>query len=462
MCRYNSTFFASSNTGMETFLIKGGQLFLSLSILVVLHELGHFLPAKLFKTRVEKFYLFFNPWFSLFKVKRGETEYGIGWLPLGGYVKIAGMVDESMDKVQLEKDPEPWEYRAKPAWQRLVIILGGVTVNILLAFAIYSMTLFAFGERYLPNKNLSDGVWVIDSLAYNIGLRTGDKVVSVNNTSPERFSDILPEMVYGGNMLVERNGTSVQIDLPEDMVGQLVEGSPSPLLFPRIPFVVSAIPDSSHNAASGLQEGDRILAINQNRLLYFDEYQQAFKEESGKKALLRVEREGAEIDLQVQINEDGKIGVVPAMFSYKDLQNLAVYQFETKKYGFFESIPLGISKGIKKLGDYWRQLKLIADFSTGAYKGVGSFGTMGKLFSDTWNWQVFWEMTALLSIVLAVMNVLPIPALDGGHAMFIVFEMVSGRKPGTKFMEIAQTVGMVLLLLLMVYALGKDAQRFFF
>jgi regulator of sigma E protease len=447
---------------METFLIKGGQLLLSLSILVVLHELGHFIPAKLFKTRVEKFYLFFNPWFSLFKVKKGETEYGLGWLPLGGYVKIAGMVDESMDKEQLEKDPEPWEYRAKPAWQRLVIILGGVTVNILLAFAIYSMTLFAFGERYLPNDNLSDGVWVVDSIAYDLGLRTGDKVLSVNGTKPDRFSEILPEMVYGGSMLVERNSEKLEISIPNDIVGQLVDRKLSPLLMPRIPFVISNIPDSSHNLDADLKVGDQLLKLNGTELLYFDQYQLALKELSGQKAKLTIVREGERQEIQVDISEEGRVGVVPAMFSYSDLQKMEVYQFETKEYGFLEAIPLGISKGVKKLGDYWKQLKLIADFSTGAYKGVGSFGTMGKLFSASWNWQVFWEMTALLSIILAVMNVLPIPALDGGHAMFIVFEMVSGRKPSTKFMEAAQTVGMVLLLLLMVYALGKDAQRFFF
>lgn len=447
---------------METFLIKGGQLLLSLSILVVLHELGHFIPAKLFRTRVEKFYLFFNPWFSLFKVKKGETEYGIGWLPLGGYVKISGMVDESMDKEQLDKEPEDWEYRAKPAWQRLVIILGGVTVNILLAFAIYAMTLFAFGERYLPNQNLTNGVWVVDSIAYNVGLRTGDKILAVNDVEPERFSDILPEMVFGGTMKVERAGELMNIEVPGDIVGKLVEGKQTPLLLPRIPFVISGIPDSSHNATAGLEKGDQVIAINDQKLEYFDQYKDELKRLSGQDAQITVERENGKKTLDVKISEDGKVGVVPAMFSYSDMQKMGVYQFETKEYGFFESIPLGISKGIKKLGDYWKQLKLIADFSTGAYKGVGSFGTMGKLFSSTWNWQVFWEMTALLSIILAVMNVLPIPALDGGHAMFIIFEMVSGRKPSTKFMEAAQTVGMVLLLLLMVYALGKDAQRFFF
>lgn len=447
---------------MEVFLIKGGQLLLSLSILVVLHELGHFIPAKLFKTRVEKFYLFFNPWFSLFKVKRGETEYGIGWLPLGGYVKIAGMIDESMDKEQLEKDPEPWEYRAKRAWQRLVIILGGVTVNILLAFAIYSMTLFAFGERYLPNQNLSDGVWVIDSIAYDVGLRTGDKVISINDVQPERFSDILPELVYGGSLTIERNSEMLNLSIPGDIVGKLVEGNQNPLLLPRIPFVISNLPDSSHNASSGLARGDRIVAMDGEELKYFDQFKSKLQEVKGQEVNLRIQRDNSELEVKVNINDKGHIGVVPAMFSYNELQEMEVYDFETKQYGFFEAIPLGISKGIKKLGDYWKQLKLIADFSTGAYKGVGSFGTMGKLFSASWNWQVFWEMTALLSIILAVMNVLPIPALDGGHAMFIVFEMISGRKPSTKFMEAAQTVGMVLLLMLMVYAIGKDAQRFFF
>ncbi|HAS35947.1 MAG TPA: RIP metalloprotease RseP [Flavobacteriales bacterium] len=446
---------------MEEFLIKATQLILSLSILVVLHELGHFIPAKLFKTRVEKFYLFFNPWFSLFKVKRGDTEYGIGWLPLGGYVKISGMIDESMDKEQMSKPPEPWEYRAKPSWQRLVIILGGVVVNFLLAFLIYAMSLFYFGEKYLPNDNIVDGVWVVDSVGTNLGLQTGDKIVSFDGRTPERFSEVNEGLLLGERAIIERNGEQIELEIPTDMIGQAIERESPLLVMPRIPFVISNVPDSSHNASIGLEPLDRVRTINGERVDYFDQAKTILAEYSGSDVSLGLERNGESLNLTAHISEEGMIGVVPAMFSYNDMEQLGVYQFETLKYGFWASFPAGVNKGLEKLASYWRQLSKLADLSSGAYRGLGSFGTMGKLFSATWNWQVFWEMTAFLSIILGLMNVLPIPALDGGHAMFIVIEMVSGRPPSQKVMEAAQTIGMVLLLLLMTYAIGNDIFRAF-
>lgn len=446
---------------MEEFLIKATQLILSLSILVVLHELGHFIPAKLFKTRVEKFYLFFNPWFSLFKVKRGDTEYGIGWLPLGGYVKISGMIDESMDKEQMSKPPEPWEYRAKPSWQRLVIILGGVVVNFLLAFLIYAMSLFYFGEKYLPNDNIVDGIWVVDSVGTNLGLQTGDKIVSFDGRTPERFSEVNEGLLLGERAIIERNGEQIELEIPTDMIGQAIERESPLLVMPRIPFVISNVPDSSHNASIGLEPLDRVRTINGERVDYFDQAKTILAEYSGSDVSLGLERNGESLNLTAHISEEGMIGVVPAMFSYNDMEQLGVYQFETLKYGFWASFPAGVNKGLEKLASYWRQLSKLADLSSGAYRGLGSFGTMGKLFSATWNWQVFWEMTAFLSIILGLMNVLPIPALDGGHAMFIVIEMVSGRPPSQKVMEAAQTIGMVLLLLLMTYAIGNDIFRAF-
>ena len=446
---------------MEEFLIKATQLILSLSILVVLHELGHFIPTKLFKTRVEKFYLFFTPWFSLFKVKRGDTEYGIGWLPLGGYVKISGMIDESMDKEQMSKPPEPWEYRAKPSWQRLVIILGGVVVNFLLAFLIYAMSLFYFGEKYLPNDNIVDGVWVVDSVGTNLGLQTGDKIVSFDGRTPERFSEVNEGLLLGERAIIERNGEQIELEIPTDMIGQAIERESPLLVMPRIPFVISNVPDSSHNASIGLEPLDRVRTINGERVDYFDQAKTILAEYSGSDVSLGLERNGESLNLTAHISEEGMIGVVPAMFSYNDMEQLGVYQFETLKYGFWASFPAGVNKGLEKLASYWRQLSKLADLSSGAYRGLGSFGTMGKLFSATWNWQVFWEMTAFLSIILGLMNVLPIPALDGGHAMFIVIEMVSGRPPSQKVMEAAQTIGMVLLLLLMTYAIGNDIFRAF-
>jgi regulator of sigma E protease len=371
------------------------------------------------------------------------------------------MIDESMDKEQMSKPPEPWEYRAKPSWQRLVIILGGVVVNFLLAFLIYAMSLFYFGEKYLPNDNIVDGVWVVDSVGTNLGLQTGDKIVSFDGRTPERFSEVNEGLLLGERAIIERNGEQIELEIPTDMIGQAIERESPLLVMPRIPFVISNVPDSSHNASIGLEPLDRVRTINGERVDYFDQAKTILAEYSGSDVSLGLERNGESLNLTAHISEEGMIGVVPAMFSYNDMEQLGVYQFETLKYGFWASFPAGVNKGLEKLASYWRQLSKLADLSSGAYRGLGSFGTMGKLFSATWNWQVFWEMTAFLSIILGLMNVLPIPALDGGHAMFIVIEMVSGRPPSQKVMEAAQTIGMVLLLLLMTYAIGNDIFRAF-
>lgn len=445
---------------MNEILIKAFQLIASLSILVILHELGHFIPAKLFKTKVEKFYLFFDPWFSLFKIKRGETEYGIGWLPLGGYVKIAGMIDESMDKEQLKQPPQPWEFRSKPAWQRLIIMVGGVTVNVILAMAIYAMTLFVWGEKYLPNQNLTNGIWTVDSLANEIGLQNGDKILAINGQPIEKFSDIMSEMLTGGILTLERNGSTQFLDIPSDFVSTLIDNEAKQLIYPRMPAMVAQIPEDSPNADK-LMEKDKIIGINGVHITYFDELKSELKKYSNQAIEITINREGEVFNQTVQISENHTIGFAPAFFSFSDLEKAGVYEFADLRYGLFASIPAGINKAVDKLNFYVKQFKLILNPETGAYKGLGGFASIGNLFPATWSWQAFWEITAFLSIILAFMNILPIPALDGGHVMFLIYEMVSGRKPSEKFLEYAQLTGFVILITLLIYANGMDAIRAF-
>lgn len=443
-------------------VIKIGQLLLALSILIVLHELGHFLFARLFKVRVEKFFLFFDAGFSLFKVKKGDTEYGIGWLPLGGYVKISGMIDESLDKEQMKKPPQPYEFRSKPAWQRLLIMLGGVIVNLILGFLIYSFILFTWGERYLPNKNLSDGIWVIDTVMYQTGLQTGDKILSINNVEPVSFQNVFEEIIYGGTMIVERNGEKVQLEIPEDFIGQLADHrikNDGLLLYPRIPFIVREVIDSLHNATSGLQAKDRIIAVNGHSIKYFDEYRPLIDTLKNRSVILTVDREGKKEDIRVKIDENGMLGIEYAILSYTQLEKLGIYDLETREFSFLQSIPAGFIKAKETLQKYLRQLKLIVNIKSGAHKGIGGFGAIAGLFPPVWDWENFWVITAFLSIMLAVLNLLPIPALDGGHVTFLLFEIITGRKPGEKFLEYAQIVGMVILLMLLVYANGNDIYR---
>lgn len=442
-------------------LIKIGQLLLSLSILIVLHELGHFVFARLFKTRVEKFYLFFNPWFSIFKLKKGDTEYGIGWLPLGGYVKISGMIDESMDKEQLKLPPQPHEFRSKKSWQRLLIMLGGVIVNFVLAFIIYSLILFKWGETYLPNENLTDGLWVTDSVMVRaVGLQTGDKVVSINGEEIERYEQIVRKMIKGGEMVVLRQDEEVTLEIPKNFAGILSENSiksKKTLIAPRLPFIVSKFADSSLNINSGLKVEDRIVGINGKSMLYFDQYAPVLDTLKGKAVICNVLRGTDTMNIALQIDSIGKIGVYPAVVS--DLKRLGYIKQVTRNYSFLKSIPAGYNYAKIQLLDYIDDFKLILDFKTGAHKGMGGFAAIGGLFPAVWDWQSFWEITAFLSLMLAFLNVLPIPALDGGHVMFLLFEMVSGRKPSEKFMEYAQIVGMVLLLFLLLYANGNDIYR---
>jgi regulator of sigma E protease len=443
-------------------IIRIGQFILSLSILVVLHEFGHYLPAKLFGTRVEKFFLFFDYKFALVKKKIGETVWGIGWIPFGGYVKIAGMVDESMNKEQMGRPPQPWEYRSKPAWQRLIIILGGVTVNIILAFVIYWMMMFVYGEKFLPVANMKDGIWVQnETVASRIGLQNGDHILQIGEQKMENFSDLNEALLYSGGkqVVVDRNGETLTLSSPAG-IDQDILATGSPLVVSiRMPFYVGGFSETVTNGKDcGLELKDKIVGVNGMPVRYFDEFKTALKSLKGQSISLEVRR-GEEMKmLTCTVNDSGLVGLAPVNMSMADLRKEGTYEFKTKTYGFFEAFPAGLEKTVSMLAGYVKQFQVI--FTPQGAKQVGSLGTIMSMFPPEWDWQAFWQLTAFLSIILAFVNVLPIPALDGGHAVFIVYELITGRKPSDKFLERAQTVGMILLLALMVFALGNDIWKF--
>ena len=443
------------------FFIKASQLLMSLSILVILHELGHFIPAKIFRTRVEKFYLFFDPWFSVVKKKIGGTEYGIGWLPLGGYVKISGMIDESMDKEQMKKPPEPWEFRAKPTWQRLIIMLGGVVVNLLLGVFIYSMTLYFYGDKYLPNKNITDGVWCANPMANELGFETGDKFLTADGEEIKRFSDVLEKIILAKVIVVERNGAPTSIEMPKDIIEKFLDNGKQLLFYPRVPSIVSGLADGSNAEKAGIKEGDVLIGVNNSSIKYHDELKSKLMKNKGEEVLLLIDRGGDEISLTARVNQNGQLGFLSAIPSLEQLEQLNYYSLASEEYTFFASLPAGYNKAIKKLSGYIDQFMLILTPSTGAYKGLGGFGAIGSLFPAKWNWEVFWNLTAFLSLMLAFMNILPIPALDGGHVLFLLYEMIIGRPAPEKVIESAQVVGMILLLSLLVFANGNDILRLF-
>ena len=443
---------------MSPILIKALQFLLSLSLLIVLHELGHFIPAKLFKTRVEKFYLFFDVKYSLFKKKIGETVYGIGWLPLGGYVKIAGMIDESMDTDQMAQEPKPWEFRTKPAWQRLIIMLGGVTVNFLIAFLIYIGTSFFYGDTDISTSSVKDGYWVTNPVLTDLGIQTGDNIVSINGERYENYSDLRKNLITADRLTLEREGQQRVVELPEDFLGKLSTGTDLSFFELRVPFVVGQIPDSSVNIKSGLKTGDVFVAINNEPIRFFDEMRNTLEQYKGEVIDVQVSREGVEKDLQLQVTEAGRveIGAGGTMVQFAEM---GYFEIIEKRYGFFESFGVGTKKLFDQIASYWQQLEKIFTPSTGAYKGVGGFKAIFDIFPSTWSWQAFWGITAFLSIMLAILNLLPIPALDGGHVMFLVYEMVTGRKPTDKFLEYAQMVGFFLLLALIIFANGNDIYK---
>jgi regulator of sigma E protease len=440
-------------------VIKLSQFFLSLSILIILHELGHFIPAKLFKTRVEKFYLFFDIKYSLLKKKIGETEYGIGWLPLGGYVKISGMIDESMDKQQMALPPQPWEFRSKPTWQRLIIMLGGVTVNFILAFIIYIGMTYTYGDFYIKNENIKDGIWVTNPVVEKAGLQTGDKLVAIDGKKVVRFVPALSgEVLTSKKITVNRNGQEQTITLPDNFIGNFIDADKKSVLGLRMPFVVGALADDSPNKGQ-LKAKDILISIEGKPFRYIDEVTTFLEANKGKKFAAVVLRKEKETPVAISVNEKGKLGVGLGALKEDNLEKLGYYKFSKESYGFFESVPIGIQKGFDQLAGYWKQLKAIFNPNTGAYKGVGGFAAIYNVFPDSWSWEVFWSITALLSIMLGVMNLLPIPALDGGHVMFLLYEMISGRKPSDKFLEKAQMVGFVLLISLLLFANGNDIYK---
>ena len=437
---------------------KAAQLLLSLSILVILHEFGHYITAKWFKCRVEKFYLFFDPWFSIFKKKIGETVYGIGWLPLGGYVKIAGMVDESMDKDALKLPPQPWEFRSKPAWQRLIIMMGGVTVNILLAFVIYAMILMVWGDKKIPASSMKYGIHVGDSTLLKIGFKNGDKIIGVDGKEVYDLDRFRKKLITASQVEIERDGKLTKLVLPKDFVGQLIENKNQKrkgFIEPRFPAMVATVSDTSKAYKAGLRKNDIIIGIDSVRLEYFDQLSDILETKKNRDVTLTVNRQGRDTNFVTKINSEGQIG----FFSYnspKQWDSLGWVKYEITKYGFFSSFPAGVKMTIQELKDYVAQFIVIFTPGTGGIKGIGGFKTMGSIFAPMWDWESFWRMTAMFSIVLAFMNMLPIPALDGGHVMFTLGEMITGRKPSEKFLEYAQIVGMVILLALMLYANGND------
>jgi len=438
---------------MEVFL-KIIQVVFALSILVLVHEFGHFFFARLFKIRVEKFYLFFNPWFSIFrfKPKNSDTEYGIGWLPLGGYCKISGMIDESMDKEAMKGEPQPWEFRSKPTWQRFFVMFGGVFFNFILAILIYAASLFTWGESYLKNSDVIYGVNCSD-LALEIGFRNGDKILALDGNAIDDFSNIHPTIIRDqvSKVTVSRDGGVIDIDISPDYISKML-GS---LMFePRIPSFISSVVDSSLNKGR-LLAGDRIVAIDSAENFIVQDIQKVLAENREKTVEATILRNDEKITVDLIVDNAGKIGIIFDT-SYGKFLNIT-----THNYSFLASIPAGFNKAVSKISNYLKELKLIFSPKTEAYKSVGSFITIGRIFPSTWSWEIFWDITALLSIMLAIINLLPIPALDGGHILFLIFEMVTGRKPGDKFMEYATLTGMLILFAIMFLALGNDILRLF-
>lgn len=442
---------------METFLIRALQLIISLSLLVVIHEGGHFMFARLFKTRVEKFYLFFNPWFSLFKYKpkNSETEYGIGWVPLGGYVKIAGMIDESMDTEQMEKPMESWEFRAKPAWQRLLIMLGGVLFNFLLALFIYSMILFKWGDTYIEVDKVPLGM-DFNQTAKNVGFRDGDVLLSADGEKFVKYDgNMLTKLVDAKDVKVRRNGQVVDIHIPGDMMNRLLKDSVRFASF-RFPFVVDSLLADGAASKMGMMKGDSIIALDGKNISFVDFKMEMNKRKKSKsenhEVTLTYMRNGMENTVTMQTDTAFNIGVVPVVNTEKLLPVMH------KSYGFLASFPAGVNLGIETLKGYVSQMKHL--FSKEGAKQLGGFVAIGSIFPTQWDWNQFWHITAFLSIVFAFMNILPIPALDGGHVLFLLYEIIARRKPSDKFMERAQITGLIILFALLLWANFNDVLRF--
>ena len=433
-------------------LIKIIQFFLCFTILVGIHELGHYIMARVFKIRVDKFYIFFDLGFSLFKFRRGHTEYGLGWLPLGGYCKIAGMIDESMDKEYQKQPPQPWEFRSKPAWKRFLVMIAGVVMNVLLAVTIYIGVSYTWGESYFSNEDARWG-YNFNETGHSLGFRDGDRLVSIDGGKIENLNTFLNALLITESdrrVVVERGGEQIELTLPlEELIGMRQSKGYEKLLVQRMPFLIDSVVAPT---AAQLQKGDEIVGIDEMRGLDYRGYTDYLKLHAGDSVRLSVVREGdMPVEFKLPVSEEGTLGV----FAYNP------YKFRTQEYTFWESIPAGFRRAGDMISSYWEQLKMIVQPKTKMYEELGGFIAIGSIFPSTWDWQDFWLKTAFLSIILAVMNILPIPGLDGGHAIFTFWEMVTGRKVSDKVLEGAQYVGLIIILFLLLYANGNDIYRFF-
>lgn len=436
-------------------LIQLFQFILSISILVGLHELGHFIPAKLFKTRVEKFYLFFDPWFSLFKTKIGGTEYGIGWLPFGGYVKIAGMVDESMDTEQLKQPAQPWEFRSKPAWQRLIIMMGGVTVNFFLAWFIYSSLSYFKGETFHDLSKFENGISV-SSAGQKMGLKSGDKILKIDGKPAERMETSTINMLFANDVTVLRDGKEVTFPINEDGVADVLAENETKLYFgPRYPVVIDSLFPAGGAKAAGLLKGDRIVGINGKVISFFDELQPQLAQFKNQDIVLDIQRSNAPSieKVNVKVSNEGKLG-------FSNDTSLAQKEFEktqvTKQYSVLAAIPRGLTRTIDVLTMQIKQFKIVFNTKTQGYKKVsGPIGII-KQMPETINWEFFWSFTAMFSVWLAFLNLIPIPGLDGGHVVFTLWEMITGKPVPQKVLENAQVIGVIFLMALMVLIFGND------
>lgn len=456
---------------METFLIKAVQLMLSLALLVIVHEFGHYIFSRIFGVKVEKFYLFFNPWFTLFKYKpkkkpvaEGEeekvtwrdTEYGIGWLPLGGYCKIAGMIDESMDKEQMKQPAKPWEFRSKPAWQRLLIMVGGVLFNFILAIVIYAGMVYAWGEQYLTFRNATEGMAYCES-AHEVGFVDGDIPLFADGEELTYLNgDELLKILSASEVTVLRNNTdTVNIAIPQNFIftANAEAENGIPFMTYRLPVVVADVQPGMGAVKAGMQKNDRVVAVNSVRTSAYDSFKEQLDKNAGKIIPVTVLRDGKEIVMDVAIDDVGKLGIMLAPFT-------DVYETTTREYSLLESVPRGIKLGVEKLSSYVSQMKYV--FTSEGVQQLGGFGAIGNIFPDAWDWELFWSVTAFLSVILAFMNILPIPALDGGHVLFLLYEIITRRQPSEKFLEYAQITGMAFLFMLLIYANGNDIYRFFF
>ncbi len=433
-------------------LVKVVQFFLCFTLLVGIHEFGHFISARIFKIRVDKFYIFFDPWFSIFKFKKGDTEYGLGWLPLGGYCKIAGMIDESMDKDQMAQPAQPDEFRSKPAWQRLIVMLAGVTLNLVLAIVIYIGVSYTWGDKYFANEDARWG-YNFSEAGHDLGFEDGDKFISIGGESVDNIDRIAPLLILADadrEIVVDRGGKEVSLSIPLDKLVDLRKDKGYVGLFElRMPFIIDSV---ARPSAAGLTAGDEVVAMEGQRMVNYSDYRTALSKAKDSVITLSVLRAGAEVDIRVPVDSEGIIGV-----SVK-----SPYTLRTQKYTILESIPAGFRKAGSTVSSYWEQIRLIVQPKTKMYEELGGFVAIGSMFSGVWNWADFWLKTAFLSIVLAVMNVLPIPGLDGGHSLFTLWELITGRKPSDKFLENAQYVGMILLFGLLIYANGNDFYRLLF